>query len=103
MNFKSKALFFFNLFMFAIVACQPALYIPTLADSQRIGVACDTLVIGRNLYVKNCGSCHNLYKTDQFTKKEWAKAMVVMQKKTKCNDQETKLIMKYLITRPKQG
>lgn len=103
MHFKYQALSLFILFVFAIVACRQALYIPTLSDSQRIGVPCDTLVIGRNLYVKNCGSCHNLFKTEQFTKNEWAKAMVVMQKKTKCNDQETKLIMKYLITRPKQG
>ena len=103
MYFKYKSLSFFYLFMFTIIACQPALYIPTLADSQRIGVACDTLIIGRNLYVKNCGSCHNLYKPDQYTKNEWTKSMVIMQKKTKCNDQETKLIIKYLITRPKQG
>lgn len=85
-----------------IIACSQVLYIPTLADSQRTGVSTDTLVLGRNLYVNNCGSCHNLYQPERFTKKEWEKVMPVMQKKAKCNNQEISIIMKYLKARSKQ-
>lgn len=88
--------------MLVVKACSQALYIPAKVDSQRTGVSIDTLVLGRNLYVINCGSCHNLYQPERFTKKEWGKIIPVMQKKAKCNNQETSIIMKYLKARSKQ-
>lgn len=101
MNSKSKLISYFTFLIFVFIACSQALYIPTLEDSQRTGISTETLILGRNLYVKNCGSCHNLYKAEYLTKDEWAKVIPVMQKKAKCTIQETTLITKYLIARSK--
>ena len=82
--------------MFVIIACSPALYIPTLADSQKAGVSTDSLVLGRKIYVDNCSNCHSLYRPERFTKREWTKVMPVMQKKAKINSEQRKMIVKYL-------
>ena len=79
-----------------------ALYIPTHADSQNTGESIDSLVLGRKLYVNNCASCHNLHKSEEFTRNEWTKVMPVMQKKAKSNNADTQLILKYLKARSKQ-
>lgn len=102
MNSKHKTVLLISIFVLVIIACSPALYMPTLADTIKTGVSTDTLVLGRNLYVNNCGSCHSLYQPERFTKKEWGKIMPVMQKNAKCNNQETSIIMKYLKARYKQ-
>ncbi|MEI6680097.1 MAG: hypothetical protein WCL21_15895 [Mariniphaga sp.] len=102
MNFKYKSILFIGTLVLAIIACSPALYMPTFADSQKAGVSTDTLVLGRNLYVNNCGSCHSLYQPAKLSQSEWAKVMPVMQKKAKCNNQETSIIAKYLNARAKQ-
>jgi len=102
MNSKYKTVLFVSIFVLVIIACSPALYMPTLADTQKTGVSTDTLVLGRNLYVNNCGSCHGLYQPERFTTKEWEKLMPGMQKKAKCNNEETAIITKYLKVRSKQ-
>jgi len=89
--------------MLGIIACSPGLYIPTSTDSQKTGISVDTLVMGRNLYVTNCGSCHNLYKGEHFTKSEWARVMPVMQKKAKINNEQRTMIVKYLSVHYKEG
>ena len=89
--------------MSVIFSCSQSLYVPTLADSQKNGVSTDTLVLGRNLYVNNCGSCHSLYQPERYTKSEWDKVMPKMQKKANCNNMETAIITKYLKARSKQN
>ena len=91
---KNLILFLFEIII--IIACSPGLYIPTLADSQRTGVSIDTLKMGRDLYIDNCGSCHNLYKPELYTKKELAKILPTMKRKAKCNNNDMMLITKYL-------
>ena len=102
MSSKYKTVLFISIFLLVIIACSPALYMPTLADAQKTGVSTDTLVFGRNLYVSKCGSCHSLYQPGRFTKKGWEKVMPEMQKKAKCNNQETSIIIQYLKARSKK-
>lgn len=92
---------FFLLIVFVVGACAQALYIPSLADSQNAQVSIDTLVLGRELYVKNCSSCHNLYLPERFTSKEWEKLIPEMQIKAKVNDEEASIITLYLKVRSK--
>ena len=103
MNSKIKVQLFVVFVLLVIVSCSTSLYIPNQADSQKTGLPVDTLVMGRKLYVRNCGSCHNLYKAEQYTKSEWYKIMPVMQTKAKCSSQDKKLILNYLLARTKNS
>ena len=103
MNSKPGVILFLFFVLLVVISCSPSLYLPTMADSQKMGVSIDTLTLGRNLYVKNCGSCHNLYKAEQFTKSGWYKVMPVMQKKAKINNQDRKLMLNYLLARSKDS
>ena len=103
MNSNTKFAVLFSFILVVIISCSPALYLPTLADSQKTGIAVDTLSMGRKLYVNNCGSCHNLYKAESYRKSEWYKILPEMQKKTDCNNQQKKLIFNYLMARSKDS
>jgi hypothetical protein len=81
--------------------CAPALYMPATADAQRTGIALDTLIEGRNLYLKNCASCHNLYPPERFTAKEWNKNVTRMQSKAKINNGQKEMVLKYLTAKSK--
>lgn len=85
-----------------IISCTPSLYIPNNVDSEYSGLSLDSLKLGRNLYIANCGSCHNLHITQQFTKLEWDTILPKMKIKAKINERTSNLILKYLITRSKQ-
>lgn len=77
-------------------AYSQQLYKPTAADAQRTGIPVDTLVMGRKLYVNNCGSCHSLYMPGRYTEKEWTKNVSEMQKRTKLSQEQALAILKYL-------
>lgn len=101
MNFKHNyLLIFILLLMFA--ACGTALYIPTQADADHAGLPADSLLIGRKLYVEHCGSCHNLYLPQQFSKQHWMKEIPEMQQKAKISDKEARLIRNFILARSKQ-
>jgi hypothetical protein len=82
-------------------ACSPALYIPTLVEADRTGISTESLMQGRNTYVKHCGSCHNLYLPEQFTQKHWQKEFPEMQLKAKISDAEIQLISNFILGRSK--
>lgn len=103
MNSKYSFLGCYLFLMFVLLACAPALYIPTLADSQKAGISTDSLVLGRKIYVNNCSNCHSLYRPEHFTKREWAKVIPVMQKKAKINNEQRNMIVKYLSVHYKEG
>jgi hypothetical protein len=66
------------------------------------GLATDSLILGRDCYVKHCGSCHSLYFPEQFTVKEWEKRIPEMQIKAKCKKEEAALVLEYLKVREKK-
>jgi len=102
MNSKIKYLIYFAVIIAGITSCHEALYFPTPGDSMITGISTDTLVLGRNLFVNNCGSCHSLFLPEKLTAAEWTKVITEMQKKAKCSNQETALILNYLKVRSKQ-
>ena len=101
MNSNTKFAVLFSLVLVVIISCSPALYLPTLADSQNAGAPLEALTRGRNLYVTNCENCHYLYKPQHFTRNEWRKVMPDMQKRAEINDQDKTLIINYLLARSK--
>jgi cytochrome c5 len=102
MNSKYKSILYSLLLLLVILACSPALYIPTLTDSQKTGISADTLALGRKIYVNKCSGCHNLYLPERFTEKQWEDIMPLMQMKADCSDQDIMIITKYLKARYKK-
>lgn len=62
----------------------------------------DKLQQGRNLYIKNCGSCHNLYLPSTYTSREWKPILDKMQKPARIDDAQKALIATYLNTNCKK-
>jgi mono/diheme cytochrome c family protein len=81
-----------------LVGCVSTLYIPTEIDAAKYNISLDTLKTGRELYLNNCGSCHNLYLPTQYVKQDWVQIMEKMQKPAKIDNSQKELINKYLET-----
>ena len=79
-----------------LAACSGSLSAPTQADATAAGVAFDTLVAGRKLYVTKCAGCHNLYPPDAFKRKEWPAIVKRMEEPAKITSGEGATILKYL-------
>lgn len=84
-----------------VYRCGTALYIPVMSDGERAGIAFDTLIKGRSLYIEHCGSCHNLHLPEKFTATEWEKNVSEMQEKAKINDLQKENMLYYLKSRCK--
>lgn len=82
-----------------ILGCASALYVPSgeMADKQLLA----ELRKGRELYIRNCSSCHNLYLPDQFEQHAWEFQLMEMQKKALISDETRELIFKYIMADPK--
>lgn len=79
-----------------VIACSQTLYVPspeTVSEAHLI----PELAEGRKLYIKNCGSCHNLYSPGKYPRYHWEKEMTEMQAEAKITDAESALILKYLL------
>ena len=84
-----------------IYKCSTALYIPTSVDAQQLGISLDSLRMGRVMYVNKCGSCHSLFLPERYTKSEWRVNLDSMQIRSDLNDQQRKVILKYLESKSK--
>lgn len=91
-----KLVFALVMAVVAVTSCVSSLYIPTTADATNYNVSLDTLQIGREVYLKSCGSCHNLYLPSIHTKQEWVKVVNEMQKPAKISNKQKELILNYL-------
>jgi mono/diheme cytochrome c family protein len=81
--------------------CGGALELPTTTDAERSQVPLDTLMQGRLLYIRNCGSCHNLYLPQQYTRTQWKEIVARMQKPAKITNQQAHTIYQYLSVKAK--
>jgi len=52
---------------------------------------------GRNLFISKCGGCHQLFNPNLYSKVEWSKIMMEMQKKSKINDQQKNAIYNWIL------
>ena len=79
--------------------CKVALYMPVAIDAEKSGTTIDTLMLGRNLYIDHCSSCHNLHLPHKFTAIRWRENVNKMQVKAKIDDEQKAIILKYLIAK----
>ena len=75
------------------------LYVPT-ADDVTATATLNELTQGRDLYIRNCNSCHSLYSPDSFSSSQWKSIISVMGPRTGMSSTEISLVTKY-VTRGK--
>jgi mono/diheme cytochrome c family protein len=74
---------------------QASLYTPVSSDATA-NATLEQLLQGRDLYINNCGSCHNLYSPDDFSASSWKSIMPSMAPKTGMNASQVSLVSKYV-------
>ena len=79
-------------------SCTSQLYIPTSNVGE---ITKENLQKGRELYVTNCASCHQLYLPGKYDKKDWGTWLDDMQSKANISNQQKQLIYNYLVNAPK--
>jgi len=98
---KNKIIPILLLVVLIIYKCTSALYRPTISDAQKSGTSLDTLIAGRKSYIISCGSCHNLYLPEQYTKAEWKITLDNMQERSNITVEQKEIILKYLKSKSK--
>lgn len=92
-----KKAYFLLLFPF-FLSCATQLYVPSESINN---IPLADLKHGRELYVRNCASCHQLYAPEKYQPKVWAQNLEEMQPKAKISNAEKDFIYQYLIARVK--
>jgi cytochrome c2 len=82
-----------------LISCSSQLYVPKAEAST---VSLDDLKKGREIYVKKCSSCHQLFLPNQYNEKEWSLNLTEMQDRAKITDAEKQLIYQYIVNAPKK-
>ena len=54
-------------------------------------------VLGKELFLANCGKCHKLYLPSDFSRQKWGSIIKKMQKKAKLTNEETQLVLNYIL------
>ncbi len=82
-----------------VAGCSQALYVPT--EAHVTGTASlESLREGRKLYIRHCGSCHNLYTPKSHTHAQWGRQIEEMKVQAKITDQQAALIRLYVTGEP---
>lgn len=81
-----------------LISCSSQLYVPTKNVNS---VSVENLTKGRDLYVNNCASCHQLYMPNQYDATIWKRNLDEMQERAKITDDQKKLVFDYLVSAPK--
>lgn len=87
------------LILLFFASCSTALYQP-ISDSA--GVSLTDLKKGREIYVNNCASCHQLYMPNKFSDQAWMDNLNEMQERAKITDDQKLLIYQYITSEPKK-
>ena len=72
-----------------------SLYIPTAADATS-SATLQELLLGRDLYIGNCGACHALVSPDARTAASWKAIIPTMAPRTSMNTTQVSLVTKYV-------
>ena len=98
--------YFFGLLVFAIVlvlcnSCmKPAtaygsLYTPTVLDTTATATL-KQLQEGRNLFINNCGNCHNIPVPESYSSSDWRLVLQQMVPRTGMSSAQASLVYKYV-------
>ena len=84
--------------LMGFLACSPALYLPTTEVAQLKNHQLESLSLGRQLYIENCGSCHRLHLPGEFSGQAWYSFLDSMQHKAKITDGQKQLVLDYILS-----
>lgn len=84
-----------------IAACSPKLIEPTVADETKAKQVYSDITLaelqqGHKLYIEKCGKCHKLFHPDSHSEAEWKKILPVMGKKAKLDQDQYRLVERYV-------
>ncbi|MBM4165765.1 MAG: hypothetical protein FJ218_02420 [Ignavibacteria bacterium] len=68
------------------------------AQSKWLGTTLMDLHQGRELYIVKCSGCHTLYEPQKRSEFQWNEILNEMKSRVKITEDETELILKYLIS-----
>jgi hypothetical protein len=71
------------------------LYVPTSSDVTENATLTE-LQNGRDLYINNCGGCHELYLPESFTPSRWRSILPNMTPRTSLSSTQVQLVTKYV-------
>ena len=71
------------------------LYVPAESDTTA-NASLEDLQQGRELYIDNCKSCHNLYSPDEYSASQWNSILTKMAPRTNMTESEIILVKKYI-------
>jgi hypothetical protein len=88
---------------FMLVYCSSYSYLPTTADVYNAKIQwpeidSSLLYKGYHLYKNKCGSCHFLYKPENYSLSKWDSILSKMKLEAKITDEQLDLIKKYVYT-----
>ena len=87
-----------------ISACSKNMYVayvPADVDVKNSGSSMQTLNQGMAVFTTNCDKCHALKQPERWTKEEWQKILVRMNKKSKLSESDAELLAAYINARAK--
>ncbi|MEK6565264.1 MAG: cytochrome c, partial [Bacteroidota bacterium] len=94
-----------SLFILAtvIISCAGSIPLPSAkhaewASKRWPGTELSQLSAGRELYIRNCSSCHSLYRPGSYPPQYWEQVMPEMMVKAKIGENEARDIVRYLFT-----
>lgn len=100
MKYKTSLLTVFVLFLFS---CATKTKIvsevkPEVISNEFVTESSESDIVKRGslLYENNCGNCHSLPKTNEYTLEDWKPILDRMQKEAKISDQEKEDIFFYI-------
>lgn len=93
-----KHFLFSSLVLLLLTSCSTTLYQPVNNINNTL---VEDLKKGRELYVNNCASCHQLYMPNKYTDEKWKINLDEMQVRAKITNSEKELIYQYIINVPK--
>ena len=85
-----------------IISCVGSIPAPSAkhaewASRRWPGTDLNQLTLGREVYIRNCSSCHSLYKPEAYPPQHWEQIMPEMMTKAKIGASEARDIMRYLV------
>ncbi len=75
--------------------------VPT--QTATVTTATGDAVAGKETYIANCGRCHSLKNTGDYTSDEWVPLVDKMARKAKLNDADKANVLAYVQANAKQG
>ncbi len=91
----------FGILIIGLVSCSKGT-VSAVTETSPISNIEYNETVAANLYTNRCGTCHELQAREKYTAKQWERIVPDMAKKAKLDANQESMILKYVLTSPKQ-